>query len=334
MPIDFATSRRNRSSLARRMRGTLAAALLALGSASLAQDYPSKPVRIINPYPAGGPSDFIGRLLGERLQGTLGQPFVTDNRSGAAGNVGAIAVARAAPDGYTLLVCVDFTLGTNPVLYERAGFDPIKDFAPISLLAKSQSVLVVHQSIAASTVQEFIALAKQRPLTFASGGNGSPGHLSGELFKQITGVDMTHVPYKGNPQAVAAVVSGETQMFIAAISTILPHVKSGRVRALVVANEHRAASLPGVPAAAEAGVAGIEVDSWFGLLAPANTPRDVIDKLHREVAAALRSPELRERLQQAGIEPSGLPGSEVTRLIERDLKKWAPVIKRAGIKVD
>ena len=306
----------------------------AAGAQSGAASYPSKPVRVINPYAAGGPADIIGRLLGERLQASLGQAFFTENRPGAAGNVGAIAVARAAPDGYTLLLCVDFTLGTNPVLYQKPGFDPLKDFAPITLLAKSQSVLVVHASVAANTVQELMSLARQKPLTFASGGNGTPGHLSGELFKHVTGVNMTHVPYSGNTGAVASALSGETHMFIAAISTMVAHIKSGRVRALLVANENRATVLPGVPNAAEAGVPGIEVDTWFGLLAPTRTPQDVIDKLHREVANALRSPELRERLQQTGVEPVGLPGPEVTRLIERDLKKWAPVIVRAGIKVD
>ena len=306
----------------------------AAGAQSGAASYPSKPVRVINPYAAGGPADIIGRLLGERLQASLGQAFLTENRPGAAGNIGAIAVARAAPDGYTLLLCVDFTLGTNPVLYQKPGFDPLKDFAPITLLAKSQSVLVVNANVAANTVQELMSLARQKPLTFASGGNGTPGHLSGELFKHVTGVNMTHVPYSGNTGAVASALSGETHMFIAAISTMVAHIKSGRVRALLVANENRATVLPGVPNAAEAGVPGIEVDTWFGLLAPTRTPQDVIDKLHREVANALRSPELRERLQQTGVEPVGLPGPEVARLIERDLKNWAPVSVRAGIKVD
>ncbi|MSQ71210.1 MAG: tripartite tricarboxylate transporter substrate binding protein [Betaproteobacteria bacterium] len=316
----------------------LAILFLVLPACATAQSgaaaYPSRPVRVINPYPAGGPADIIGRLLGERLQGNLGQPFVTDNRAGAAGNIGAMAVARAAPDGYTLLLCVDFTLGTNPVLYQKPGFDPHQDFSPVTLLAKSQSVLVVNAGVAANSVKELIALARQKPLTFASGGNGTPGHLSGELFKQVAGVDMTHVPYKGNAAAVASVVSGETQMFIAAMTTMLPQVKAGRVRALVIANENRAAALPGVPNAAEAGVSGIEVDSWFALLAPARTPQEVIDKLHREVANALRDPDLRARLEQASLEPLGLPSAEVTRLIERDLKKWGPVIARAGIKVD
>ncbi|MFM9966864.1 MAG: Bug family tripartite tricarboxylate transporter substrate binding protein [Burkholderiales bacterium] len=307
---------------------------LVVHAQSGAANYPAKPVRVINPYAAGGPADIIGRLLGERLQASLGQAFITENRLGAAGNIGAVAVARAAPDGYTLLLCVDFTLGTNPVLYPKVGFDPLKDFAPVTLLAKSQSLLVVHSSVPANTAQELIALAKQKPLVFASGGNGTPGHLSGELFKQVTGVNMTHVPYSGNTGAVASIIAGETQMFIAAISTMVSHVKSGRVRALLIANENRATVLPAVPTAAEAGVPGIEVDTWFGLLAPARTPQDLIDKLHREVANALRTPELRERLQQTGVEPSGLPGPEVTRLIERDLKKWAPVIARAGIKVD
>ena len=316
----------------------LATAALLLSAAAAAQtsaaSYPAKPVRVINPYAAGGPADIIGRLLGERLQASLGQAFLTENRPGAAGNIGAIAVARAAPDGYTLLLCVDFTLGTNPVLYQKPGFDPHKDFAPVTLLAKSQSVLVVHASVAANTVQELIALARQKPMTFASGGNGTPGHLSGELFKHVTGVNMTHVPYSGNTGAVASILSGETQMFIAAISTMVSHIKTGRVRALLVANENKAAVVPGVPTAAEAGLPGIEVDTWFGLLAPARTPQDVIDKLHREVTNALRTPDLRERLQQSGVEPAGLPGAEVTRLIERDLKKWAPVIARAGIKID
>ncbi|MFN0301226.1 MAG: Bug family tripartite tricarboxylate transporter substrate binding protein [Burkholderiales bacterium] len=280
-----------------------------------AQEYPSKPVRVINPYSTGGPSDFLGRLINEKLQAGLGQPFVTEYRIGAAGNVGTAAVARAVPDGYTLVMNVDFTLGTNPVLYQNPGFDPLKDLAPVSLIAKSKSVLVVHPSTGVNTVQELIALAKVKPLSFASGSNGTPGHLSGELFKQVTGVDMLHVPYKGNPPAVAATIAGETQVFIAALPTMLPHIKSGRVKALVMANLHRDTTLPDVPSAAEAGVPGIEVDSWFALSAPARTPKAIIDRLHREIAGILRMPDIRERMLNAGLEPAGQPGEEVTRLI-------------------
>ena len=196
----------------------------------VAQDYPTKPVRVISPYGVGGPGDFLGRLINEKLQASLGQPFIMDNRVGAAGNVGTAFVARSAPDDYTLVLNVDFTLGTNPVPYQNTGFDPLKDLAPISLVAKSKSVLVVHPSTGVNTVQELIALAKVKPLTFASGSNGTPGHLSGELFKQVTGIDMLHVPYKGNPPAVAATVAGETQVFIAPLSTMLPHIKFGGLR--------------------------------------------------------------------------------------------------------
>ena len=323
------------ASVARRLFVALAIACAALvSSATLAQDYPSKPVRVINPYPAGGPADFLGRLVNERLQRSLGQPFLTENRAGAAGNVGTTAVARSTPDGYTLLFGIDFTLGVNPVLYQHAGFDPLRDLAPVVLVAKSKSVLVVHPSTGVNTVQELITLAKLKPLSFASGSNGTPGHLSGELFKQVAGVDMLHVPYKGNSAAVLSVVAGETQVFIAALSTILPHIKSGRVKALVMANVSRDATLPDVPTAAEGGVPGIEADSWFAILAPARTPKPVIERLHREVATILQMPDVRERLLVAGLEPAGQSGEEVTRLIERDLKKWGPVIKRAGIKVD
>ncbi len=299
-----------------------------------AQDYPTKPVRVINPYGPGGPSDFLSRLINEKLQANLGQPFLTENRVGAGGNVGTAAVARAAPDGYTLVMNVDFTLGTNPVLYQNTGFDPLKDLAPITLVAKSKSVLVVHPSTGVNSVQELIALAKVKPLSFASGSNGTPGHLSGELFKQVTGVDMLHVPYKGNPPAVAATVAGETQVFIAALSTMLPHIKSGRVKALLMANVNRDATLPDLPTAAEAGVPGIEVDTWYALSAPARTPKTIIDRLHREITSILRMPDIRERMLYAGLEPAGQSGEEVARLIERDLKRWAPVIKRAGIKID
>jgi tripartite-type tricarboxylate transporter receptor subunit TctC len=311
-----------------------ALALLFSGTAAFAQDYPAKPVRVINPYPAGGPADILGRLLNEKLQASLGQPFLTENRAGAAGNVGTTAVARSVSDGYTLVFNTDFTLGTNPVLYPNPGFDPLKDLAPIALVARIKSVLVVHPSTGVNTVQELIALARQKQLSFASGASGSPGHLAGELFKQVTGVDMLHVPYKGNAPAVIATVSGEVSMFIAAMSTMLPHIKAGKVKALLVANVNRDATLPDVPTAAEAGVPGIEMDSWFALSAPARTPREIIDRLHREVASALRMPDVRERMLAVGLEPAGQPGEEVTRLIERDLKKWGAVIKRAGIKVD
>jgi tripartite-type tricarboxylate transporter receptor subunit TctC len=313
---------------------TATVALTLLTSAALAQDYPAKPVRVINPYPVGGPTDFLGRLINEKLQGSLRQPFLTENRAGAGGNVGTAAVARSAPDGYTLVLNIDYTLGTNPVLYQNPGFDPLKDLAPICVIAKAKSVLVVHPTTGVDTVQALIALAKQKPLAFASGSNGSPGHLSGELFKQVANIDMLHVPYKGNAAAVASAVSGETQVFIAALPTMLPHIKSGRVKALLMANVSRDATLPDVPTAAEAGVPGIEVESWFALSAPASTPKRIIDLLHREVAGVLRMPDVRERILTAGLEPGGQPGAEVTRLIERDLKKWGPVIKRAGIKVD
>ncbi len=312
----------------------LIAGLILGNSGVQAQDYPTKPVRVINPYGAGGPNDFLGRLINEKLQASLGQPFITENRVGAAGNIGTAAVARSAPDGYTLVMNVDFTLGTNPVLYQNTGFDPLKDLAPISLVAKSKSVLVVHPSTGVNTVQELIALAKVKLLSFASGSNGTPGHLSGELFKQVTGIDMLHVPYKGNPPAVAATVAGEVQVFIAALSTMLPHIKSGRVKALLMANVNRDVTLPDLPTASEAGVPGIEVDSWYALSAPARTPKAIIDRLHREIAVIVRMPDIRERMLNAGLEPAGQSGEEVTRLIERDLNKWGPVIKRAGIKID
>ena len=312
----------------------LIAGLILGNSGVQAQDYPTKPVRVINPYGAGGPNDFLGRLINEKLQASLGQPFITENRVAPSGNIGTAAVARSAPAGYTLVMNVDFTLGTNPVLYQNTGFDPLKDLAPISLVAKSKSVLVVHPSIGVNTVQELIALAKVKPLSFASGSNGTPGHLSGELFKQVTGIDMLHVPYKGNPPAVAATVAGEVQVFIAALSTILPHIKSGRVKALLMANVNRDVTLPDLPTAAEAGVPGIEVDSWDALAAPARTPPEVIATLNAEIVRHLGSESMKEQLERQGVEARGTTPAELAAFIRAELAKWGKVVRDSGAKAE
>jgi tripartite-type tricarboxylate transporter receptor subunit TctC len=220
------------------------------------------------------------------------------------------------------------------VLYGNTGFDPLKDFAHIMLVAVSHSVLVVHPTVAANSVTELIALSKQQRLLFGSGSNGTPGHLAGELFKQVTGAEITHVPYKGNPAAVQSVLAGETHMFIAAVPSVLQHVKSGRVRALGLANERRSRFLPDVPTLAEVGARGAEVETFFTLSAPAGTPKTIIDRLHRELERILNLTDVRERLLQNGIEPIGLGADEAVRRIERDSKKWSAIVKRGGIKVD
>ncbi|MFN0304411.1 MAG: Bug family tripartite tricarboxylate transporter substrate binding protein [Burkholderiales bacterium] len=301
-----------------------------------AQDYPSKPVRMIHPYVAGGPAELITRTVSERMAKVLGQPLVVESRPGAAGSIGAELVARAAPDGYTLLVSVNFTLAANPHLYPNLPFDPLKDFAPIIALAGYDSALIMHPSIPASNVQALIAHLKANPgkLNFASAGKGSPGHVLGELFKLKTGVDLVHIPYKGNAPAVQSVVAGESAIMFTPTTVATPLAKAGRLRLLAVYNTERNPDFPDVPTLESEGITGFEqkdLPAWYGWLAPAGTPQPIIAKLNAEANRALREKDIADLLQARGFIPFGGTPEQFGDLIKRSYASWGKVIRDTGI---
>jgi tripartite-type tricarboxylate transporter receptor subunit TctC len=311
-----------------------AAAALALASGlAFAQAYPSKPIRFIVPYPPGGGTDVVARILNEPLATELGQPIVIENRGGAAGNVGTDIAAKAPADGYNVL----FTLSShtiNPKLYDKLGFDVEKDFVPVSLAALIPQILVVHPSVPASTVKEVIALARAQPgkLNYASVGTGSPGHIAGELFKLKTGIDIVHVPYKGGGPAVTDTIGGQVQMLFVSMPAVWQHVKSGRVRAIAVTSAKRSVSAPDVPTFIEAGVPDFVVDSWYGALVPAKTPPAAVARLNAAMFKVLEMPQVKEKLLAQGAEAFPTTQAEFDKIIKDELAKWEYVIKAANIK--
>ncbi len=323
-----------------RMPGVKLLAAVAFAAASavvVAQDYPSKPVRMIHPYVAGGPAELISRTVGERMAKALGQPFIVESRPGAAGSIGAELVARAAPDGYTLLVSVNFTLASNPHLYPKLPFDPMKDFASIIALAGYDSALIVNPSIPASNMKELIAHLKANPgkFNFASAGKGSPGHVLGELFKLKTGVDLDHVPYKGNAPAVQSVVAGEAAIMLTPTTVATPLARAGRLRLLAVYNTERNPDFPDVPTLESQGISGFEqkdLPAWYGWLAPAGTPQSIIAKLNVEANRALREKDIADFLQMRGFIPFGGTPEQFGDLIKRSYESWGRVIRETGIK--
>lgn len=305
--------------------------LLAAGAG--AQDYPNKPIRMIIPYPPGGGTDVVGRILNEPLSAALGQPIVIDNKGGAAGNVGTDLAAKAPADGYNIL----FTLSShtiNPKLYAKLPFDVEKDFVPISLSAMIPQILVVHPSVPANNVQELIALAKAQPgkLNYASVGTGSPGHIAGELFKLKTGVDIVHVPYKGGGPAVTDTIGGQVQLLFVSMPAAWQHVKSGRLKAIAVTSEKRSVAAPDVPTILESGVPDYVVDSWYGAFAPAKTPPAAVAKLQAAFAQVLQNPQVREKLLLQGAEAATATPAEFDRRVRDELAKWEFVIRNANIK--
>ena len=316
----------------------LLAALVAFAPVAVraqADAYPSKPIRFILPFPPGGGTDILGRLLAERLARRLAQPVVIENRGGAGGNVGAEAAARSAPDGYTI-VLVAPSLAISPSLYKKLAYDPVKDFAPVSLVATVPNVMVTNPSIPAKTLSDFIALAKSKPgaMNFGSGGNGTSNHLAGELFNIVAGVRLVHVPYKGVNLAMNDVMSGDVQLVIIGIPAAAPHIKAGKLRALAVIDSKRAAALPDVPTAAEAGLKDFDVTTWYGVLAPAGTPRPIVTRLNAEIVAVMNSSEMKERLATMATEPVTSTPEEFGDLIRREIVKWAKVVRAAGLKAD
>jgi tripartite-type tricarboxylate transporter receptor subunit TctC len=312
----------------------VAGLLLALASVAAAQDYPSKPVRVIVPFPPGAINDTVGRLIATQLSTQLGKQFIVENRAGAGGVVGTELAANAPKDGYTLLI-VSLVNTVNPWLY-KLSYEPIKSFAPIGAIASSPNMLVVHPDLPAKSLAEFIALAKEKPgqIQYASGGVGSFQHLGGELFKLTAGIDLLHVPFRGGGPAMIDVVGGHTKAIFATIPTGAPQVKSGKVRPLAVGAAKRVAVLPDVPTAAEAGLPGYEVANWVGIVAPAGTPAVIVEKLGKEVSAALGSPELQKHLANDGLDVMHMGPPEFTAYMEKELIKWGRVVKEGGIKAE
>ena len=296
--------------------------------------WPSKPMRMILPFPPGGGTDILGRLIADRLSASLGQPVVTENRGGAGGNVGAEAAAKSAPDGYTL-VLVAPSLAISPTLYSRLNYDPVKDLAPISLVATVPNVMITQPSLPGD-LKEFIALAKAKPgaLNFGSGGAGTSNHLAGELFNLVAGTKLVHIPYKGVNLAMQDVLSGNVHLVFIGIPAAAPHIKAGRLRALAVVAPHRSPALPEVPTAAEAGLPDFEVTTWYGILAPAGTPRNVITRVNGELVKIMHAPELKEKLAATGTDPLTSTPEEFAAYIKREITKWGEVIRKAGIKAD
>lgn len=316
--------------------GVIAASLLlAWTGTAFAQAFPSKPITIVVPYAVGGTTDIVARLVGTQVGNALGQPLVVDNRAGGGGNIGWGAVARSAPDGYTLLTTeMSFTIA--PSLGGKLPFDPKKDFTQIITAAAAPHVLVINPGVPAKTLQEFIVHAQANPgkLNYGSGGNGTNTHLGGELFKREAQVDLVHVPYKGAGAVLQDLMGGQVQALVTSLPTALPHIKSGKLRALVVTAEKRSSLLPDVPSAKEAGLPRFVMDFWVGLAAPAGTPQPVIDTLNKAVAEALNTPDGKKRLAEQGLEPESNSPAEAARFVTAEMQQWGAVVKAAGIKAD
>lgn len=312
----------------------LIAALSAPASAMAAAAYPDRPLRLILPFPPGGPSDIVARLFGQKLGETLGQTVVIDNRGGAAGNIACETTARATPDGYTLMQATVGTMAINPGLYAKLPYDPVLDFRPVSLLTATPYLLVVHPGVPARSVKELVAYVKSRPgqLNFASGGVGTGNHFSAELFRLAAGLDMVHVPYKGTGQALNDVLAGQVQMMFMNLLPALPQVKSGKLRGLAVTSGQRSPAAPDIPTIAETGVAGYESTSWHGIVVPAKTPAAIVKRLHGELARIARLPEVRKPLEAQGTTVIGSTPEEFAATIKAETAKWSGVIKTAGIK--
>lgn len=300
------------------------------------QSYPAKAVRVVVPFPAGGGTDIFARLIGKKFGETLRQPFVVDNRAGAAGIIGCELVARAAPDGYTLLMGTTGTHTTNPAVYAKLPYDSLGDFAPISLVAESPFVLFVHPSLPVRNVKELIALAKSRPgeLTYASSGVGSSSHLGFELFNMMAGIKGIHVPYKGLPPATADTIAGNIMMSWDSITASGPFIKAKRIRALGIGSARRSALMPEIPTISESGLKGFELGSWYAMFAPAGTSPEIVGLLHREVVKALSLQDVREQFAALGAEAVGGTPEELAAVLKRDLAKWAKVARAANVKAE
>jgi len=313
----------------------LGIALLISAASALAQSYPAKPIKIVVPFPAGGIADLYGRLIGARLTDAWGQPIVIENRTGAGGNIGADAVAKSPPDGYTLVMGSFGTHAVNVSLFSSMPYDPVKDFAPIILVLEAEGLLVVHPSVPAQSVLDLIAYGRAHPgkLTYASAGMGTASHLAGELFKTMAKVEMTHVPYKGNVPAITDLLAGQTSLLFGTMPTVLPHAKAGKLRALATIGSVRSAAAPELPTVGET-LPGFEVNNWVGLLAPAGTPNDIVRKWNVEVNRIMTGADIKQRLPVEGARYSPNTPEEFGAFIKSEIAKWAPVVKASGARVD
>ena len=315
--------------------GALTAAVLAAGTAA-AQSYPAKPIRMIVPFAPGGPNDVIGRIIGQKLTEGWGQTVVIENRGGAGGTIGVDLGAKSPADGYTIVMGGSSNLAVAPSLYAKLPYDPLHDLIPISNVAIVPYVVAVNPSVPARSMKELIAIAKVKPkfLSYGSSGTGSMSSLAAELIKSTSGINIVHIPYKGTAPAVTDMIAGQIDMMVADLAAVAPHAKAGKLRLLATAGSKRARAAPELPTVAESGLKGYAVDAWFGLVAPAKTPTDIVSKLSGAVAAATKSPEVRQRFEQLGYDPIGDTSSEFTATIRADIEKFAKVIKAAGIKAD
>jgi tripartite-type tricarboxylate transporter receptor subunit TctC len=309
--------------------------LAALAAGASAQQYPSRSVRIVVPFAVGGSADVYGRFLAAKLSDAMGQPFVIENRPGGGAVIGTDAVAKSAPDGYTLLVMSN-THTVNETLIPKKPYDLMRDLAPVTGINSQDLLLVAAPGVKAGNLKEFLALAKSQPgkLNYASSGPGTPYHMAGELFKHMAGVDVVHVPHKGSDQARTAVLGGQVDMMFDAISTIVSHVNAGKLKALGTTGKSRSAVTPNIPTVAEAGVPGYEATIWLGLMAPAGTPRPVLDRLSSEVNKVINAPEVKENWGKQGAQPMGMTPDEFGRFVREDVTKWSKLVKDTGMKVD
>jgi tripartite-type tricarboxylate transporter receptor subunit TctC len=314
----------------------LALALLLPGPLAAQTDaYPSRPIRIVVAFTAGGTTDIIARLVGKKMTDAWGQPVLIDNRPGAGGNLGSNIVAKAPPDGYTLLIGSVGPLAVNATLYPNMPYDNLKDFAPICLVAEVPNMLIVHPSVPVHSVQDLIDLARAKPgtLNYGSTGNGTTGHLSGELLNEQAKIDLVHIPYRG-ATAVTDLLGGQIQLMFATIPSVIQHVRAGSLRAIAVTSSRRSAALPDIPTVAESGYPGFEASSWYGFVAPAGTPDPIIRKLHALIAGIVSTPDINDQLSSQGADPVGSTPEEFGRYMQRETEKWAKVVKASGIRLD
>ena len=312
-----------------------AALLFAAAGIASGQAYPAKPIRVVVPFPPAGGVDTVARILAPKLTERLGQPTVIDNRVGAAGNIGTDLVAKAPPDGYTLLM-IFTSHAINATLYRELPYDPVNDFAAVTMIATVPNILVVNLALGVKSVKELVQLAKSKPgqINYASAGSGLPAHLAAELFKTVAGVDLVHVPYKGAAPSMIGLLAGESHLTFTTVLLALPYVKAGRLRALAVTSARRSPTMPDVPTIAEAGLAGSESTSWYGLLAPARTPAEIVAQLHGELVRILKLPDIREKFLAQGAEPVGNTPEQFGAIIKSEIEKWGKVVRATGAKVD
>jgi tripartite-type tricarboxylate transporter receptor subunit TctC len=318
------------------LTGTVAVLVAAVGLPAVAADYPNRPVTIVVAFTPGGPSDVLSRLVGQRLQDVLHQPFIVENRPGSGGNIAAEQVARAAPDGYTLLMGNNSILATNAALYKKVNYDAEKDFSPIALIGTQANILVVHPSVPANSMAELIALARANPgtLNFASSGFGAAAHLAGELFKTEAKINIVHVPYKGAAPALQDVIAGHVQMMFATAASVIGLIKQGKVRALAVTTPQRTALLPDVPTVDELGLKGFDATTWHGLVAPTGTPKEVVDTLNFATTNALKDPVTQKSLRELGVDIIGSSPKDFETYIKSEIPKWTAVVKSSGAQVE